>query len=93
MQTSQQAFRVNDSVVAAELDDQMVLLNVDTGLYFGLDELGTTIWSLIATGRAESEIVAHILAEYEVQRFQVEQDVLEFIEQLTAKGLLLPESR
>lgn len=92
MHTMQRASRVSDSVVAAELDNEMVLLNVETGVYFGLDEVGTTIWSLITDGLDEQEIVERIVADYDVEPARVSDDVRGFIEQLEHKGLLLPGS-
>lgn len=93
MRTVQRTFHLNESVVAAELDNEMVLLNVETGLYFGLDELGTRIWSLLSAEMNEEAIVDHILAEYDVDRLQVEVDVREFVDHLEAKGLVISTSR
>jgi hypothetical protein len=88
MQTIRRTFRVNESVVAAELDNETVLLNVESGIYFGLDEVGTMIWSLIAAGVDEEAIVERITAEYDVELDQVTHDVREFIGQLELKGIV-----
>ena len=93
MQTMRRSFQINESIVAAELDNEMVLLNVETGLYFGLDELGAMIWSLIAAEADEAVIVDRIFAEYDVEQTQAKADVREFIECLEAKGLLQSESK
>ena len=79
---------VNDSVVFAELDQEAVLLNVETGVYFGLDELGTEIWNLLAKGATENEIVDRLGAEYEVEPDQLRADVREFFELLLRNGLV-----
>jgi hypothetical protein len=39
--------RINDDVVFRELEGEAVLLNLETGVYFGLNEVGTRIWSLL----------------------------------------------
>jgi hypothetical protein len=77
----------NESVVGAELDGEAVLLNVDTGVYFGLDALATRIWNLITQGATEDQIVNHLLEEYEAERAQLSADTAEFLELLVAKGL------
>ena len=41
---------INPAAVFAELDDGAVILNVDTGIYFGLDRVGTRIWTLVGSG-------------------------------------------
>ena len=40
-------FRIPDEVIFRELDGEAVILNLDTGIYFGLDAVGTRIWRLI----------------------------------------------
>jgi hypothetical protein len=92
MQTAQRSFRVNESVVAAELDSEMVLLNIETGIYFGLDEVGTAIWTLITANADEGAIVEQIVAEYEVEPAKVAYDVRAFIERLETTGLVLSGS-
>lgn len=87
---SERSFRINETVVAADLDNEMVLLNIETGLYFGLDELGSMIWSLLAEGMAETAIVQRILDEYDAEPERVRRDVEAFLVQLQGKGLLLP---
>ncbi|MGH2457754.1 MAG: PqqD family protein [Chloroflexota bacterium] len=82
---------INETVVCAELDDEMVLLNVETGIYFGLDAVGTQIWTLLTEGATEDEIVARLLDEYEVPAPELRGDVSSFLDDLQAKGLALVE--
>lgn len=88
MQTIQRSLRVNQAVVSAELDNETVLLNVETGIYFGLDEVGSQIWTLLLAGQEQQAIVAHLLDVYDAEPSVVQTDVAEFIESLTAKGIL-----
>jgi hypothetical protein len=74
--------------VFAELDNEAVLLNVDTGVYFGLDEIGTEIWNLLSGGASETEVVEKLLSEYEVEADQLRTDVAEFIATLESHGLV-----
>jgi hypothetical protein len=79
---------VNDSVVCAELDDEAVLLNVETGIYFGLDAIGCQIWKFVEQGAGQDEIVQHLLQEYEVEPQDLREDVAEFLTMLQQKGLV-----
>ena len=79
---------LNDSVVFAELDNEAVLLNVETGVYFGLDEIGTEIWNLLSAGGSESDVVGKLLLEYEVDPEQLRADVGDFIAKLESHGLI-----
>ena len=60
------AIRISKDVVFRDLEGELVLLNLATGVYFGLDPIGTRIWGLIDDGRTADEIVGVITAEYEV---------------------------
>jgi len=79
---------VNQSVVCAELEDEAVLLHVEAGLYFGLDEVGLRIWNLLLGGVTETELVERLLAEYEVAPAQLHSDVSDFLARLEAEGLI-----
>jgi len=75
------------SVVAAEVDQQAVLLHVDTGVYYGLDEVGARIWSLLAKGQSTSIILTTLIEEYDVDPAEVHHDVSAFIDRLLELGL------
>ena len=77
-----------ESVVFAELDDEAVLLNVETGVYFGLDAVGKQIWTLLRDGCSSHELVRRLCAEYGVDAIQVSADVSEFLALLRAQGLV-----
>lgn len=78
---------VNNSVIHAELDDEVVLLNVENGVYFGLDAVGARMWQLIEQGATQEEIIARLLAEYDAEPSQLDADVREFTRVLVSKGL------
>ena len=54
--------------VSADMGGEQVILNLASGVYFGLDEVGARIWSLIEKPRRLSSIVETLLAEYEVEQ-------------------------
>jgi len=74
-------------VVCAELDGEAVLLRVDTGLYFGLDEVGSRIWKLLEQGASSDEICAVLLSEYDVDDEALRRDVYSFLDELETNGL------
>jgi hypothetical protein len=77
-----------ESIVSAELDNEVVLLNVQTGIYFGLDEVGGRIWALLETGASEDEIFHKLVDEYEVEPNELRADLMEFLDVLTSRGLV-----
>ena len=77
--TGGRRFVVDDDVVFAELNDEAILLNVTTGIYYGLNALGTEIWGLLAEGVGEDEINLRLFEEYDVTPAQLAADVNEFL--------------
>jgi hypothetical protein len=53
-----------------------------------LDTVGHKIWQLLEAGKSAQQIVAHVLDEYEVEAQALADDVAEFLDQLTSKGLI-----
>jgi len=79
---------INESVVSAELDEEVILLNVESGVYFGLDAIGTRIWSAIEQGASEEEIFAQLVEDYDVEPHQLRSDIANFLDMLREQGLV-----
>lgn len=80
--------RVSDDVVFRELSGEVVLLNLATGIYYGLNDVGTRIWSLLAEEGSLESVKNALLRQYDVAPQQVEKDLLDLMEQLRSKGLI-----
>ena len=78
----------NDNVVSRELEGEAVILNLETGTYFGLNEVGTRIWALIQEHRSLSRVFEAMRAEYGVSPDVLKSDLLRLVEELRAKGLV-----
>lgn len=74
--------------MAATLDDETVLLNVVSGVYFGLDEVGTRIWQLLVDGGDADSIVRQLADEYDTSVVQLQSDVATFLAELEVNGLV-----
>jgi coenzyme PQQ synthesis protein D (PqqD) len=68
--------RVKDDVLFQELNGEGVLLNLKTGVYFGLDPIGTRFWQLLDQHTILSEILEALLAEYDVPQERCAQDLV-----------------
>lgn len=78
----------NQSVLWTELDGQFLLMDIESGAYFELTGVGSTVWRVLESSRSEADIVDHILARYDVDQIQCEQDVRVFLDKLLAAGML-----
>jgi hypothetical protein len=79
---------IADNVVWTDLGDEVVILNLDTNVYFGLEQLGARTWKLIVDGRTYQEVVQAIVAEYDVSGERAEQDLDELLGELSQEGLI-----
>jgi hypothetical protein len=84
--------RVAENVVSRDLADESVLLNLDTGTYFGLDAVGTRLWHLLAEHGSPESAVETLLTEYDVDAPRLQKDVDTLIDQLIDKKLLTTDA-
>ncbi|WP_018290035.1 PqqD family protein [Verrucomicrobium sp. 3C] len=84
-------YGVRESVLHTRLETESVLLDLDSGLYFSLNAVGSRIWDRLAEGpRTIDELLTEITNEYEVSREQAEPDLLVLLQELVRCKLLEP---
>src|ERR1019366_9934865 len=79
---------VPEGVVSRELDGETVLLNLDTGIYFGLDAVGSDMWRAIQSSASLGDAVSLIEAQYDGDPAVLRDDLLRLVNQMLAKGLV-----
>ena len=75
-------------VISCELDGETAMLNIRSGIYYGLDEVGAAIWRKVSQSCVVREIVRDITAQYEVDPPQCQSDVVRLLNELADNGLL-----
>lgn len=80
--------KIPAGVLFKELAGETVLLNLNTGVYFGLDPIGTRIWQLLQDHRQLQDILPVLLQEFEVDEARCHADLLELVSALCSHGLL-----
>ncbi len=82
-------FQVSDDVIAREVAGEMVLLDLASGLYFGLDPVGSRIWERLSDGPCTLADVCDLIeAEFDAPRDQIERDIVALAHQFTEKKLI-----
>ena len=76
-------------VMSRLVGEETVILDLESGIYFGLDGVGKRIWETVIDGSSLGEAVLIIVTEYEVEEAQARTDVLEFAGNLVERGLLV----
>jgi hypothetical protein len=80
--------QVPPDVLLSEQDGESVLLNLKTETYFGLDEVGTRMWSALTTADSIQRAYEKLEAEYEVDAGRLREDLVALLEKLVENGLL-----
>jgi hypothetical protein len=89
--TDDSRFSAVDDLVYSELDGEVVLLHLKSGVYYGLDEVGSRIWSLLRESRTLKEILETLLHDYDVSPRQCEDDLRALLSRLWEAGLIEPK--
>jgi Coenzyme PQQ synthesis protein D (PqqD) len=79
---------IPESVVAREVAGETVILDLDSGTYFGLNPTGSDMWRAIATGGSIGDALAIVERAYEVDPAVLRDDLLRLTEQMLRKRLL-----
>jgi hypothetical protein len=79
---------IPDRVVTRAVSGATVLLNVDTGQSFMLDEVGTSAWAMLTSRPSIQDAYDALLAEYQVEPGQLRLDLAALIDNLETQGLL-----
>jgi hypothetical protein len=78
---------ISEDSVFRDLDGEAVLLNLESGMYFGLDAVGTRIWQLAAEAGSLRTVRERLLGEFDTDAGTVERDLLALAAALLDKGL------
>ena len=89
--TTDSTIRAATHLAIADLGDEAVLLDSESGNYFGLNEVAARILALAQQEATVDEIVDALLEEYEVDRSHLTRDVLSFVHDLESNGLIIVE--
>jgi hypothetical protein len=79
---------VPEGVLIRNLEGESVVLNLKTEMYFGLDEVGTRMWTLLSDAGNVQAAYDSLAAEYDVEPAQLRTDIERLIGELVEHGLL-----
>jgi len=74
--------------VSCPLGDEAAVLNLKNSVYYGLDSVGSRVWTLLQQPRSVGELRDTLLSEYEVEARRCEQDLLALLESMRSEGLI-----
>jgi hypothetical protein len=74
--------------LAEEVDGEVVMINTDSGVYYGLNAVGTRIWAMIEAPQRISDLCARLQERYAIDAATCEAEVLDLVEALRREGLI-----
>ena len=85
-------FKCREGVVKQRASTSLVLLDIESGEYFSLNEVGDRMWELCDGSRSIGELIAVISREYDASEDVVATDVTELLDELVDANLLVEVS-
>jgi hypothetical protein len=79
---------IPEQVMARQVGEETVILDLNSGTYFGLNPVGARIWQLLAEGKTLGEICMALQDEYEVEPARLQSDIGDLLKSLAAQGLV-----
>lgn len=79
---------IPDTVLTREIDGELVLLDLRSETYFGLDDVGTRFWTALTGHASLSEARRALLEEFEVEPARLERDFARLVGELETHGLV-----
>ena len=79
---------VPSDVLWNEVEGELVLLDLHSEKYFGLDEMGTAFWKAVTLAPSIEDAYQELSAEYEVDPEELRADLMNLLQQLIDQGLL-----
>ena len=77
-----------DHATSAQVEGESVILDMEEGVYYGLNPTGSRIWEAIQEGRRVEEVVSVILEQYDVEPEKCRKDVVSLIKRLEKNDLV-----
>jgi coenzyme PQQ synthesis protein D (PqqD) len=79
---------VSTDQISADLAGEAAILNLASGIYYSLDEIGATIWRFVQEPKTVADIEAFVLSQYDVDADRCAGDVTAPVDALHAEGLV-----
>ncbi len=79
--------QVRPDVLFRQLGDEVVALDLQSGKYYGLNEVGSRVWDLLLTPRSLSAVQEALLREYDVPAGDLWRDLESLVSELVRHGL------
>jgi len=81
-------FIQNKAIVQSQIGEEVVMLDMESGFYFGLNSVASVIWGLLADEIEFESLVDQLMTKFDVERALCEADTKELLDQLLEKNII-----
>jgi hypothetical protein len=81
-------FRRSRRQVSCDLNGEAAILHLDQAVYFGLQGVGAQVWMALAEPQSVAELCRMVCMEFDVDAARGEADLMKFLSELQAAGLV-----
>jgi len=81
-------FIQNKSIVQSKIGEEVVMLDMDSGFYFGLNSVASVIWGLLADEIGFETLIDRLMAQFDVERSICVVDTQELLDQMLEKNII-----
>ena len=78
----------NPDLVSTQVEGEEIILSIENGQYYGLNDVATRIWELLKTPLAFEELLTQLQSEYDVTPDQCQSDTLTLLNKLQDESLI-----
>ena len=78
----------NTDLFSAEIDDELVMMDEEQGVYFGLNPIAKALWGFLATPLSYADLLTKVTDLYDVDRQECERDIEPFLQELVKNKLV-----
>ncbi|MFA7486661.1 MAG: lasso peptide biosynthesis PqqD family chaperone [Lysobacteraceae bacterium] len=86
--SSKTVYRRNADILAANVDDDLVMMSIRAGNYYNIGGVGTLVWELLSQPRSLDDLIDGVVADYDVERERCAADIGAFVEKLVSLNLI-----
>ncbi len=78
----------NAEIIQSKIGEEVVMLDMESGFYFGLNSVASVIWAMMKDGITFEDLCNQLMEQFDVEKSLCETDTQELIDQLLEKKII-----
>lgn len=78
----------SEDFITSTVDNDLVMMSLEKGTYYGLDAIGSHVWEHIAEPITIEDLCQKLTDQFEVEATQCQTDVLAFLNELQKEKMI-----